>query len=372
MDIFRFINPANKTKMEQGILINGLKSKMWIERYRDSGEFTLTAGADFNVKAQLPIGSFISHTDTPEIMVVENHEIKDSKDKESEIVITGRSFEAILENRIVRFNRNYPFSTSSPDGLTDDFFVGTITCASGAVYLGSYNTQTVYVIDDDDALLWIIFQLIGSPGGASVQRWVKLGTLYERFIELLAIDNLGVKIIRPGSWSAQSPSTVIGVHKGVDKSKEIIRSYDTGEVESIDYLWSNKHLKNAALVAGKWVEVMVKNIALKEYDRRFMRVDGKDIDGDFTTTPTGADYTNVVNAMTQRGTEALSNQNEIAITKAEVAKAAVKYTYRKDYNVGDLITVSGDYNEISVMRISEYVEIEDETGEYGYPTLTFD
>jgi Siphovirus ReqiPepy6 Gp37-like protein len=370
MDIFRFLNPINKTKMEQGILINGLKSKMWIERYRDSGEFTLTAGADFNVKSQLPIGSFISHTDTPEIMVVENHEIKDAKNKESEIIITGRSFEAILENRIARFNRNYPFTSLS--GLTDDFFLGTTTCANGAVYLGSYNTQTSYVIDDDDALLWIIFMVIGTPGGASAQRFIKLGTLYERFIEVLEIDNLGVKITRPGSWSAQSPSTVIGVHKGLDKTKEIVRSYDTGEVESIDYLWSNKKSKNAALVSGKWVEVMVKNTALKEYDRRFMRVDGKDIDQDFTTYPTGTDYTNVVNAMIQRGNEALSNQTNIGITKAEIAKAAIKYVYRKDYNVGDLITVTGDYNEVSIMRVSEYVEIEDETGESGYPTLTIE
>ncbi|MET0787162.1 MAG: hypothetical protein ABWY25_10690, partial [Paenisporosarcina sp.] len=122
MDIFRFANPTNKTKMEQGILINGLKSKMWIERYRDAGEFTLTAGADFNVKSQLPIGSFISHTNTSEIMVVENHEIKDNRDRESEIVITGRSFETILESRIVRFNRSYPFSSVNP--LTDKFSIG--------------------------------------------------------------------------------------------------------------------------------------------------------------------------------------------------------------------------------------------------------
>ena len=370
MDIFTFRNPTSKTKMEQGIIVNGLKSKMWIERYRDAGEFTLVASAESDVRKQLSIGSFISHTHTQEIMVVENHEIRDDRGKESDLVITGRSLEVILENRLARFNRTYPFTSLS--GLTDDFFLGSTTCANGAVYLGSYNTQTTYVIDDDDALLWIIFMVVGTPGGVSDSRSIKLGTLYERFIEVLAIDNLGVKITRPGSWSAQSPSTVIGVHKGIDRTSQIVRSYDTGEIESIDYLWSNKNLKNAALVSGKWVEVMVKNTALKDYDRRIMRVDGKEIDQDFTTYPTGVDYTSVVNAMTRKGNETLSNQNNIAITKAEVSKSAVRYQYRKDYNVGDLITITGDYNEESTMRVSEYVEIEDETGESGYPTLTME
>ena len=370
MDIFRFLNPTNKTKMEVGKIVNGLKSKMWIERYRDAGEFTLTANVDSDVKTQLPIGSFISHIDTPEIMIVENHEIKDSRDKEAEIVITGRSFETIMENRIIgnTSNKTYPFSSAT--GIVDDFNCGTNTCAMSAAYLGQVHTQTAFLSDDNDALLWISFTVVGSPGGASAPRIVKQrDPVYKSIIELLEVDNLGVKITRPTSSNA---NTVVGFHKGTDRSKSIIRSYDTGEVESIDYLWSNKQLKNAALVSGKWVEVMVNNASIKEYDRRIMAVDGKDIDGDYTSLPTGTNLTNVINAMTQRGNEALSHQNNIAITKAEVAKSAIKYTYRKDYNVGDLITVSGDYNEISVMRVSEYVEIEDETGESGYPTLAFD
>jgi hypothetical protein len=58
------------------------------------------------------------------------------------------------------------------------------------------------------------------------------------------------------------------------------------------------------------------------------------------------------------------------LTKAEVSKDTNQGAYRTDFNVGDIITVHGDYNETSVMRISEYVEIEDENGRTGYPTLT--
>ncbi len=42
----------------------------------------------------------------------------------------------------------------------------------------------------------------------------------------------------------------------------------------------------------------------------------------------------------------------------------------KTYDVGDIITVDGEYNATTTMRISEYVEIEDETGDSGYPTFS--
>ncbi len=42
MDLFRFLNPTAPTRLEQGEIINGLTSIMWIERYREAGEFTLT------------------------------------------------------------------------------------------------------------------------------------------------------------------------------------------------------------------------------------------------------------------------------------------------------------------------------------------
>jgi hypothetical protein len=125
------------------------------------------------------------------------------------------------------------------------------------------------------------------------------------------------------------------------------------------------------LVTGKWIEVAV-NPVETNYDLRMMFVSARDIDEHYTTPPTGATLTAVVAALEQRGIEALASQNNMALTKAEISREAVKSVYRTDFEVGDLITVSGDYNEVSTQRISEYVEIEDETGESGYPTLTME
>ena len=149
-------------------------------------------------------------------------------------------------------------------------------------------------------------------------------------------------------------------------------SYDTGEIVSADYLWSNKKLKNAAMISGKWVQTVV-NPTDAGYARRMMYVDATDIDQAFTVAPstsTSPTLAAIVAAMQQRGREALAAQNNIALTKAEVTKQSTLAKYRVDFDVGDYIMVSGDYNEAAPMRVSEYVEIEDSTGESGYPTLT--
>jgi hypothetical protein len=208
--------------------------------------------------------------------------------------------------------------------------------------------------------------------GTSVARTIPKGDLHKRLLELLEVDQLGLKIIRPGSWSPlglASPNLVVLIHEGVDRTSEVIYSYDTGEIESAAYLWSNKKLKNAAFISGRWVQTFISTPDVG-YDRRILYVEASDIDQAFTTAPAGGDLTAVVAAMQQRGIDELSAFNEVALTKAEVSKDTNKVAYREDFNVGDLITIHGDYNEISAMRVSEYVEIEDETGSSGYPTLT--
>lgn len=367
MDIFKFRSPTSPTKLEQGQIINGLKSKMWIERYREGGEFTLVANADTNMRETLPIGSIISHVGTTEVMMVENHEISDVRGKETEIVITGRGFETFLENRIVGSNKNYPTVTAPAD-----YNLAAAFTWNQAVSLISDHILASFLIDDNNQIPFVSIMTTVTGSGVSAARVIKLGDLYSALMELLAVDDLGIKIIRPGPWSpltAGSPNIAIVIHKGVNRSSQIMFSYDTGEIESADYLWSNKQLKNAALVSGRWVEVLVPGTAF-DFSRRMMYVDASDLDEKYAAAPTGVTLTAVKASMTQRGLEALAAQKDIALTKAEVSKDATRAVYRTDFDVGDTITVNGDYNETSSMRVSEYVEIDDEEGVRGYPTLT--
>jgi len=368
MEIFKFRNPTHPTLLDQGELINDLKTIMWIERYRDISDFEFVANAESQVQNLLPIGTLVSHTESTEVMVVENHEIKEDSGKETEVKITGRSFEAFLENRIVGSNKAWPTIATAPD----EYILSAALTWNQAVTLLKSHMDITQVIDPNDAILnvLVITNVVGT--GDSVQRSIRRGNVYSRLLELMEIDNLGIKTIRPGVRSPlgfTDPKMAIVIHKGEDLSQEVAFSYATGEIQSADYLWSNKKLKNAALVTGRWIETVVKDASVG-YARRMMFVDASDIDSSYSVAPTGTDRTNVLAAMTIRGQAALAAQNDVAIVKTEPTKNSIVYKYREHYGVGDIITVDGEYNETTSMRISEYVEIEDESGESGYPTLS--
>lgn len=361
MDVIRFHNPTDPTKMEQAEIINDLKTKMWVERYRNAGEFTFTADANSGMRDALPIGSFVSHVDTSELMIVENHEISGEKGRPSELIISGRGLETDFEQRILGSNIATPFS-----GVIGDYALASDETWNQAVTMLQDHLYASMLLDDDNEWPYLTITTDIPAGGTEVARTIKRTDLHKALLDLLAIDEVGVRVIRPTPGVV---NTTLLIHKGVDRSSEIVFSYDTGEIESADYLWTNKALKNAAFVSGKWVQVWVEG-AETGYSRRVMQVDASDIDNEYTAAPAGGDLTAVVAAMTQRGNDAISAQNEISLTKAEVSREVNQSQYRVDFNVGDLITVHGDYNEISTMRISEYVEIEDQNGRIGYPTLT--
>lgn len=369
MDIFKFINPAHPTRLDQGFLINGLKSKMWIERYRDPGEFEFTADVETMVHRLLPVGTLISHTESSEVMIVENHEISEDKLSPTEVKITGRSFETFLENRVVGSNKKWP----SNDLAELEYMLPADYTWNQILRMVRNHIYLNRVVDIADAVPNVmVHSTVTGTNGEFEERIIKRGTLYSRMIELMNLDNLGIKTIRPGLRSPLGmgdPNQVLLIYRGQDLSSQLTFTHQTGEIDNADYLWSNKGVKNCALITGRWLETVVKG-PLSQYDRRWMHVDASDIDSIFNAPPTGADRTLALAAMRARGRLALAGQRQIAFIKAETGTNSMVFNYREHYDVGDIVTVDVPYSETAKMRISEYVEIEDETGQSGYPTLS--
>ena len=135
-------------------------------------------------------------------------------------------------------------------------------------------------------------------------------------------------------------------------------------------MFSLKPLKNAALVQSTYLEVVVyEDNTIDPYDIRYMIVDASDIDSSYTELP---DITTevplIINNMITRGFEALSTQKTIDISSVNISKTT-SYKYRQDYDIGDIVSISGNYGITEKRRVVEFVEIEDENGEVGYPTL---
>ena len=68
------------------------------------------------------------------------------------------------------------------------------------------------------------------------------------------------------------------------------------------------------------------------------------------------------------GQEALDAQKELNAAAFDLSPLT-RYTYRVDYNMGDVVAVEGNFGLRERRRVVEFVEIVDDTGSVGLPTF---
>lgn len=362
MEPFKFVSTSG-SPFQGGAVINGYTSFRWTERYRGAGEFEIEAPLSRGLIQFLPLGTFISHLDTKDVMIVEDHQIKEDRDKDPTVKITGRSLVTAFEQRIVGSSKAYndpptfveyilPAAASlgvQIKKLIDDHV--TAAGLSGSVPAGDLNEELPYLA---------IFNTV--PALAVVERVVKRQTLFKAVVDLLDVYDFGLKVERQDTGVVN-----MTIHPGTDKTTAVTFAWIVGELDTAEYLWSNRKRKNTALVKGRYLEEFVYGPEAK-WDRRVLLVDGTDLDDYLDTAPTGGTATAIRTKMAARGAEALRMYHDINMANVEVSQFN-QYRYRVDYNIGDIVSVSGNYGAVVSRRVTEYTEIEDESGEVGQPTL---
>lgn len=358
MELFKFTSDVG-SPFRHGVALNGLDSVMWIERYREPGEFKITGLLSSGIRHELPLGTFISHTDTKTVMIVEDHNIKESLDKEATIEISGRSFETILENRIVGSNLGY--NNPVPPGLEYTLMVSWVGDQAHALILD--HMQPGRVVDPGEEIPYVVVSNQIPVEGEQVYRTLKRQTVHKALIELLAIYDYGVKAIRKPDGTIE-----LVLHKGVNRASSVGFSWKYGELANAEYLWTSRKDKNVAYVKGRYVEEFYYTPGADKMNRRVLLVDAADLDDYLDTTPTGSTLDAIRQKMYVRGQQALRQNNEINIAQADVADST-QYKYRIDYNIGDIVQIDANYGTDEIRRVVEFTEIEDENGESAHPSF---
>lgn len=372
MDIFRYT--GSNTNLINAVAVTGYDSVTWIERYRDPGTFVIEGLARNNLLEQLPLGSFISHPDTYEVMVVENHEVKDDPTKDRVVKISGRSLEVLLERRLFGINQDWDV-LGNP---TEYLYINELTLAAGNTWQQAVDLINAHIktpLNGSDQMANLEARTyISGDSYESVVRVIKRGDLHKRVVELLAQDDLGIRVVRKHSHTSIFPSSDVYsqflIHNGNDVSSEVIFSNETGDIESADYLWSIKSLKNTAYVVGSNLELVVEgeNPVPTGEDRLYLYVDASDVDETWDDTKTLGETETYAANMRTRGRQELAAYNESILAAVDISKRS-SYQYRQDYDIGDIVKVLGDFGVVERMRIVENAEIYDEKGFKSYPTL---
>lgn len=374
MDLIKFEAGTSPTELNAAQVVEGFDSLTWVERYRKAGEFKIVAPMSSGLIDTLPIHTLVSMTESLDLMFVENHVLKEKRGKDPIVEISGRSFDAWLTNRIVGMEQDLSGPVNELDGV-EIILAEDPTWDQVVTLINTHIDENTIPNNPGDALPSMV-AMADNPGtltsitATEDQRTLKRGEVYGRVLEILGVDDLGLRMVRRNPFGdlGDPDDTWFLVHAGTDRSGSVIFSWTAGDLDSADYLWSGKTDKNSALVMGDYYELSSYSFGDEGFDRRSTIVEASDIDGLYTDPPIGLYRDDVLAAMATRGRQEMAEQNAYILTRADISPNA-SFTYREDYDIGDIISLDGSYGDIVPMRVTEFTQILDKGNETGHPTL---
>lgn len=343
-------------------LIEGYSSLIWTERYRPCGDFVLKTSKIQQTMTALPLGSCVSVLDSKEMMWVENHLITTDEDGNTWLEVSGRSFETFLENRttLTTSSSIRPDSpiTNAATGENNAMRIISSTAPAAAV-IAFRSFESVGYIDTRDELTdWVMVNSVSSTGLPTAERFIERGVTYDVGLKILEEHDDGIRNERPLS----SVSNIITyIYNGTDRTLSVILDVNAGHFETTSYLWSNKEHRNIVYVASQKDSVIVGSTTMTEFTRRVGSLELPEI--------TDAASPTVAAMLASKGNTYLAQHRKVVLFEGRVS-SNIPFIYGVDYFLGDVVKCRGNYGVTQNMKVTEYVRVEDENGEIGYPTLT--
>lgn len=372
-------------------VVEDLDSILWVERYLEPGEFKIVCDPTPLLRQKLALGTFISHLDTTEVMIIENHDISETFGTSPKLEVTGRSLDSFLEKRIVALKQQSAFRKSAgkdPEAndyqmVSDLLWVQVYYLLVGFLTAGTFspdqNLPNISVIIDTNVL-----GITADAKAKSIKKGEVLSTVV---IDMLQSKNLGIRFERPmrdknGNFMHHYDPTTdpnglkmsLYIHGGTDRSQNVIFYYDSGDLRDARYFWSVQEEINA--VHGSTYYAYKTNYASTQiptgWDQKMAYLDLTEINQNPADAGTPqqilAQTLFQLEAIDQRSESILESKKKSTLLEATIAPNS-SYKYRTHYLVGDTVYVVGNYGIASKMRVTEHAEVKDETGESSYPTL---
>lgn len=320
-------------------VIDTFVSLIWTKRYYTHGDFELYIPADRELLQYKPDGSgtdfFLSRSDDDSVMVIEKIAIQTDAENGDYFIISGRSLESILARRIVG-SQTIIKSEDVVQGLKE--------------LVADWTSYIDLTIDDS---LTVAHDLITQITGD------------------VLLDAVSAICMRFG----------IGLKMTISESAFRLAFYQGDEVNVIfspefDNLISSKYVYDIANYAN-YVKVMGEGTGLNRIavhinrppqvlgvGSRQIYADARDIsrnDGSVSQI----DY---LPMLQERGWEKLAEHEVTETFEAEINPER-PFAYKRDWNLGDIVTVTNEYGITAKPRIVEIIECWDENGYTAIPTF---
>lgn len=355
-------------------LVERSGSLIWTERYSIAGDFELTTTDVERMLNLLPLESYVSIRESTVPMIVESHKIGKTKQGAPTLLVKGRSFETVLERRAaVKTNTG---KVDSPRiewfeqrGKPSDAAFQVIRQIIGDVaHPPKISGSQVPILSAKDTIPEIELILPADYDISTINTYeIKPGNLYSVVLELINANHHGLKAVRPDK---DGTKVGIEIYNGAnlatdpDPSVNVVFNARFDQFEESTYLLSYAGSTNWAYVFSKTdAQEVEKNLVTVEnpepsgLDRRVLLVDITNEEG--VETP---------EARKTRGLIELYKNNATALFDGKIAEQ-VAAGYNRDYFLGDIIRLDGEYGLSENVRVAEFIRSDDSTGSKAYPTF---
>lgn len=197
-----------------------------------------------------------------------------------------------------------------------------------------------------------------------IDKQVTGGSLWDEISEVAEADKLRI-ILRPNVVvvNTEHPKNIDGwtliIGAGEDRTRHrannavssVMFSQSLSNIANTDYIVDRSKLRNTVYIAGegegtdrKWYNIDVNSDVTfgerKGWNRRELWVDARDVQSEQdNVTLTDAEYEEL---MKQRADEKAKDNDLSEEYTATVTDITKQYTYKKDYNIGDFVTIADE------------------------------
>lgn len=358
-------------------LVEGHSSLIWTERWTSSGDFERVSN-DIGGTLQMlpitdesgkPINTIVSLRDSDVPMIVETHKIEKTISG-PQITTYGRSLETCLDRRTTikdslgagRIIKPW-ITTYSPTAADAAY-----EAMNEVVTKAAQNGRAQDAIPDFTIVPVIRPTGYVAPKNADGSLKMKPisvdpGELYAWVLSQVTSEKYALRARRP--INDLSVSTVaIEIYTGTDRTTKVVFDARFDQFDSSTHLLSQAGLKNVDQVAAVSDSLEV----LAPFGGIPTGLDRRVVYNDATQYATGAPGATLTSIMQNLGTVDLAKQLQTALFSGEVTRQKGA-AYGKDFFLGDVVKLSGDYGLSQFVRIAEFIRSEDSSGEKAYPTF---
>lgn len=327
-------------------IVDSFKSLIWTKKYQNYGDFELCVPAESSLVEYIKPDFFFTRDDDESVMIIEKFQIKTDSENGDYFIISGRSLESIFCRRIVKYfySKRNDFNLVISDLLHE-------SCITRPE---RFDNIPELELDMSFSLQWNFF--IQFSGGRTVLEAMQDICIPHRVGFHTRLEN--GKIIL-SFWIGGESSAVFSA----EFDNLISSEYTFDYTNYANYMWisgegegQNRISTGISLDIGK-----------SGLQQRQAYVDARDL----SSNEGAISQSDYISILQERGRQKAQEEHSVIETFEAEIEPRTTYQYKRDYNLGDVITAENGYRISTKARIVEITESWDNTGYKVIPKLEY-